>query len=148
MIRLIPWKLVIGGALAGLASYLAWKALHRSTASNSPGAPAPAAKPGGGSTPFQGGKVQRILGNPLVFDQGTHYRLRYTELLLTPAQLDAALPGFGGLSFYREAASLPGDWPSELATQEDPDTHFAEGTWSGAPATVDRPQGLYQVWVT
>lgn len=93
------------------------------------------------------GKVAAFLGDPLALEQDRTYRMRFTELLLTPDQLVASLlGGFPKLTVYTRPELLPSDWPTPLAAQNDEETRFAEGAWRLPSQKVPRPQGLYQVW--
>lgn len=119
---------VLGVGLLGGVAW--WLALDRSTLFR--------------ATVLAPGKVSKFLRDPLAFETGKTYRMRYTELLLQTSDLHDL--GFEEVTRFPSAMTLPHDWPSELATQDDPNTRFAEATWTKPNALVTKPQGLYQVW--
>ena len=91
-------------------------------------------------TPFE----PRFLGNPMRMTKGQRYRFRFRPDLVGAGFTDA----FVGLRTYAEASELPTDWPGEVKSQGDPETRWGVGVWAAPSGMVDRPRGLWQIWVT
>lgn len=75
---------------------------------------------------------------------GQKYRMRFRA-----STLDwTLLPGFSGAIVYTTASSLPSDWPAIARGQDDTETRFAVGTWTAPSTTLQKPDGLWQIWPT
>lgn len=127
----MSWKLWLG--LGGVAVF-AWAYATRKTE------PVTAVRVvEKGVAPFE----PRFLGNPLRMVKGQRYRFRFRSDLVGDF-----LSGFIGVKIYAYAEELPPDWPAEVKSQGDPETRWGVGVWSAPSGLLDRPRGLWQIWVT
>jgi len=138
-------KLFVGGGL--LAALGLGFLLTKDAKGQAP--PSPSPTPEGPSLP--------LLGDPLAFKKGAHYRGRLTlkpgdlpPFNAEASTLDIARGlkalGFQDIGVYEKAEELPTNWPKHTADAPLPGTRWFEGTWGLESASVPRPWQIEAVW--
>lgn len=141
---LVGW--IAAAAAVGLLGYEFYRRVASAGAKAPPAPVSPVAAPAAEQRKASGSleSPPMIMAGHVRLHRGQRYRMRYHA----PSFHPSSMGGWQRITVYATPASLPKDWPPELATRSDPDTAWASATWVDVDVSQAAPYGLWQVWPT